>query len=242
MTKEHANYIRDSFAGFNNQLMSELGRHPGAEIDDVDIELIRQLMNKLKRRKLELAHYESGMVWGKGRPIWINGAGNIIAWIRNQQFRPKVSQIEAEMARLDMIAESVIVEGSVAETRRQISAPAEYSVRALAASSANDLLGMPVAPTPAKMPEWIDDFPSRGNPDEDRIIVNCLLHMSEAKARETIDRIVADRFAETRRRTEADQQRETAQRARQVRLDGADGASAVIAEINRRRHNAMQEA
>lgn len=242
MTKEHANYIRDSFAGFNNQLMSELGRHPGAEIDDVDIELIRQLMNKLKRRKLELAYYEPGMVWGKGRPIWINGAGNIIAWIRNQQFRPKVAQIEAEMARLDMVPESFIVEGSVAEARRQVKAPDEYSVRALAASTFKGLLGMPEAPIPTEMPSWIDDFPSRGNPDEDRIIVNCLLHMSEAKARETIERIVADRFAETRRRGEAETVRAKAEQVRETRRAGRDGASVVMAEIHRRRHNAMQEA
>ena len=242
MTKEHANYIRDSFAGFNQQLLTELGRHPGAEIDDVDIELIRQLMNKLKRRKLELAHYEPGMVWGKGRPIWINGAGNIIAWIRNQQFRPKVAQIEAEMARLDMVPESFIVEGSVAETRRQVKAPDEYSVRALAASTPKGLLGMPEAPIPTEMPSWIDEFPSRGNVDEDRIIVNCLLHMSEAKARETIERIMADRFAETRRRGEAETVRAKAESVRETRRAGRDGASVVMAEIHRRRHNAMQEA
>lgn len=244
-TREEAEFIRSSFDGFRKALRDELARHPGGELDDLDADLIRELVNRLRNRGrsgFRICHYEPGYRWGIGKPIWINGGKNILMWIRNQQFRPKVAQVEAEMVRLGMLEEGPkIVEGAVAAQRKAVTAPADYTVRAIASGSGG-LLGMPEAPVPAKMPDWIDDFPSRGNPDEDRIIVNCLLHMSEAKARETIERIVADRFAETRRRTEADQQRETAQRARQVRLDGADGASAVMAEINRRRHNAMQEA
>lgn len=243
-TKEEAEFIRSSFDGFRVKLTEELGRHPGGEIDELDTELVKQLVNKLRNRGrsgFRICHYEHGYRWGVGKPIWINGGQNVLLWIRNQQFRPKVAQVEAEMVRLGMLEETVAGEGHVVDQRRAVTAPPDYTIRSIAAGSGG-LLGMPEAPVPIEMPAWIDEFPSRGNPDEDRIIVNCLLHMSEANARETIDRIVADRFAETRRRGEADQQRETAQRARQVRLDGADGASAVMAEINRRRHNAMQEA
>jgi hypothetical protein len=243
-TKEEAEFIRSSFDGFRVKLTEELGRHPGGEIDDLDTELVRQLVNKLRNRGrtgFRIAHYEPGYRWGAGKPIWINGGQNVLLWIRNQQFRPKVAQVEAEMVRLGMLEETVAGEGHVVDQRRAVTAPPDYTIRSIAAGSGG-LLGMPEAPIPTEMPSWIDDFPSRGNPDEDRIIVNCLLHMSEAKARETIERIVADRFAETRRRGEAETVRAKAEQVRETRRAGRDGASVVMAEIHRRRHNAMQEA
>ena len=238
MTQDEAQYISASYRAYHQALLAEIGRHPGGEIDDLDAELVRQLMTRIKRHGRSghrIAHWEPGMVWGVGKPLWTNGAPNLLLWIRSQQYRPKMVQIVAEAERLGMVVpDAQIVEGNVAEQRRAITAPAEYTVRALAAGG-DGLLGMPAAPKPTTMPSWIDEFPSRGNVDEDRIIVNCLLHMGDEMARRTIHRIQADRFAETRRQTDAEHTRARAAEARNRRVNAEDGASAVMAEINRRR-------
>lgn len=238
MTQDEATYISASYRAYHQSLLAEIGRHPGGEIDDLDAELVRQLMTRIKRHGRSghrIAHWEPGMVWGVGKPLWINGGPNLLLWVRAQQYRPKMVQIVAEAERLGMVVpDAQIVEGNVAEQRRAITAPAEYTVRALAAGG-DGLLGMPAAPKPTTMPSWIDEFPSRGNVDEDRIIVNCLLHMGEEMARRTIHRIQADRFAETRRQTDAEHTRARAAEARHRRVNAEDGASAVMAEINRRR-------
>lgn len=240
MDRQEIEFIAAAYSEYRRKLVSELSRFGGTDIDEIDEALVNELIKRLKRAGRlgkRIAHYD-GTPW-TGTPIWIDGAPNLLMWIRNQRFRPKLSEVTAEAERLGMIPESAIVEGGIADQRRQITAPAEYSVRALAASTPKGLLGMPEAPIPTEMPSWIEDFPSRGNADEDRIIVNCLLHMSEAKARETIERIVADRFAETRRHGEIEQQRAATARVRETRQAGNDGASVVMAEISRRRREAI---
>jgi hypothetical protein len=238
MTQAESTYIHASYRAYHQALLAEIGRHPGGEIDDLDAELVRQLMSRIKhngRNGHRIAHYEPGMVWGAGKPLWVNGAPNLLLWIRAQQYRPKMVQIVAEAERLGLIMpDATVLEGGIADQRRQITAPAEYTVRALTAGD-NGLLGMPPASKPTTMPAWIDEFPSRGNADEDRILVNCLLHLSEGAALRTIHRIQGDRFAETRRRTEVETSRARASDARHRRINAEDGASAVMAEIARRR-------
>lgn len=238
MTKPESTYISASYRAYHEALLAEIGRHPGGEIDDLDATLVRQLMTRIKsngRSGHRIAHWEPGMVWGAGKPLWINGAPNLLLWIRAQQYRPKMVQVVAEAERLGLIVpEAETLEGGVADQRRPVTAPVEYSVRALAAAG-DGLLGLPAAVKPDVMPSWIDDFPSRGNADEDRIIVNCLLHMNDETARRTIHRIQADRFAQTRRQTEHETSRARASEARHRRVNAEDGASAVMAEINRRR-------
>lgn len=218
MDKTESEFIRRSFAEYQVLIATELARHPGGEMDDVDIALVRDLVNQMRlmgRSGFRLAHYEPGMVWGRQKPIWINGGPNLVKWIRNQQFRPKVSAIADEAHRLGMIpAPNQIVEGGVAEQRRQITAPSEYTARSLQ-NGRTALLGavagnfLPAPPPRAEAPSWLGMFPSRddGGP-LDVAIMTCLLHMSDARAVETIHNIVRER-----KRTDEDRERQSVENA-----------------------------
>jgi hypothetical protein len=237
MTREEAEFIRASFDGYRRVLLAEIGRHPGGELDELDAELVRQLVNRLRQRGrtgFRIAHYVPGVVFDIRKPVWINGGLNVLLWIRNQQYRPKVSQVEQEMVRLDMLEPPMENdERHVVEQRRQITAPTDYSARAL--PSASGLFGMPVAPTPTEPPSWLDRFPTRGDDAEDRVLINCLLHMSNEKAVETIDAVVAERAATQRRRTERRVAEMEKEASRQRVSNGLDGASAVLTMLRERR-------
>jgi hypothetical protein len=238
MDKTESEFIRRSFAEYQVLIATELARHPGGELDDVDIALVRDLVNQMRlmgRSGLRLAHYEPGMVWGRQKPIWINGGPNLVKWIRNQQFRPRVSAIADEAHRLGMIpAPNQTVEGGVAEQRRQITAPSEYTARSLQ-NGRTALLGavsgnfLPAPPPRAEAPSWLAMFPSRddGGP-LDVAIMTCLLHMSDARAVETIQNICRDRERMERESTDNEIKYTEKMKARRRREQNSEDNPAVV--------------
>lgn len=229
MDRQEIEFIAAAYGEYRRKLIGELSRFGGTDIDEIDEALVNDFMRRLKRAGRigkRIAHYE-GKPW-TGQPLWIDGAGNLLKWIRNQRFRPKLAEVTAEAERLEMIPESSVVEGGIAEQRRQINAPAEYADRSRQIGATRALMGgmvlsLPRAPKRDE-PSWLGMFPSRddGGP-LDVALMTCLLHLSDGVAVETIRSINED---SARRKTQieddrvrADARRETIERRRTNSMD-----------------------
>lgn len=239
MKRSEADWIKAAYNAYRDQLVAELSRHPGGTLDDLDLALVVQFMNRLKvagRRGARIAHFEENYRVGLDKIIWINGAGNILLWIRDRKFRPKMHEIEAEAERLGMIDLPKDQTGEEAAQRRLVSAPDEY--KQLAAKAGDGLLGLPPAEMPTETPSWLDRFPTLENQAMDRIMMNCLLHLSEGKAHATIDTILRDRAAAVRRRQDQAAIEDKRQEIRMRRIVGDDATSTMLRLYGLRR--AMQ--
>jgi len=194
VNREEIVWIKATYDEYRQRLVAELARHPGAPLDELDMDMVKAFMFRLKRMGrtgLRIAHYESGYVPGESPVYWVNGAGNLLLWIRDRKFRPKFHEVDEEAARLGLIETSAELTGETAEQRRIIEAPDKY--KELAAKASDGLLGLPEATMPDTIPSWVNRFPSLGDGGYDKVLMNCLLHLSEGKAHATIDSINRDR-------------------------------------------------
>lgn len=242
MDRQEIEFIAAAYSEYRRKLVSELSRFGGTDIDEIDEALVNELIKRLKRAGRlgkRIAHYD-GTPW-TGTPIWIDGAPNLLMWIRNQRFRPKLSEITAEAERLGMIPESAIVEGGIAEQRRQITAPAEYADKSRQIGATRALMGgvvLSLPPAPKRdEPSWLGMFPSRddGGP-LDVAMMTCLLHLSDGVAVETIRSINSD---SQRRRDQIEQDNQRAESRRLTlerrRATSTDNPAVAMVEAWRRR-------
>jgi hypothetical protein len=223
MTNDEAMWIRHTFVEYRTLLVSEMARHPGAPLDDLDMDSIDEIMRRIKRHGytgLRIAHYEVGYKPGD-RIYWVNGAQNLLRWIRDQRFRPKYHEVEQEAERLEMIARTVDLTGETAQQRRVVEAPRDY--KELAAKASDGLLGMPEAQMPEDIPSWLSRFPATGDAGYDAVIMNCLLHCTEGKAHATIDQMLRDNEAKARR---SDDRSKAAARRETIKLENRSTSSA----------------
>lgn len=224
MTTEEAEWIRAGYVAFRRELVEEMGRHPGAPLDERDIEMIADYVNAIRakgREGLRIAHYEPGYRVGVDKIIWINGAPNILRWIRDQKFRPKMHEIHAESVRIGMLSKIDELTGETAAQRMIVTAPPEYKQ----ITSLDDL---PKAKMPETPPSWLPRFPSTGNEGYDRVIMNCLLHCSEGKAHATIDQMLRDNSAKKRKSEDKAAEDARKREVRKEREAGGDAASEML--------------
>lgn len=224
MTTDEAEWIRAGYVAFRRELIAELGRHPGAPLDDRDMELVAEFMTAVRahgRTGHRIVHYEDRYRVGVDAVIFTNGAPNVLRWIRDQRFRPKMHEVRAEAERVGMVGETVVQTGETAAQRTHVVAPPSYR----AIGSLDDL---PQPQMPAEPPSWLDRFPATGNPRYDRVMMTCLLHCSEGKAHATIDQMARDNAAKQRRRDDAVVEADRKRDVRMRRTLGDDAASTML--------------
>lgn len=223
MDIQEAEWIKASYVAFRKEFVSEMSRHPGAPLDERDMEMISEFIGTVRahgRTGHRIAYYEPGYKPHVTKIIWMNGAPNLLRWIRDQKFRPKMHEVRTEAERLGMVGETVSLTGETAAQRALVKAPDEYKALPL-----NDL---PQAPMPDEPPSWLNRFPATGNEHYDKIIMNCLLHCSEGKAHATIDRMLADNRAKAERLNTRQQEERKKQEVRAARDSGGDSASKML--------------
>lgn len=225
MDKNEARWIVGMYHQYRDLVLAELARHPGMALDDMDIMMVDTFMSRLRengRNGHRIAHYEDGFEVGKTKPIWINGALNLILWIRDRKFRPKIHEVVEEAERLEMIQTAVQLTGETAAQRAIVTRPKEIT-------NGPRMFGMPVAPMPDEVPSWLSRFPTTGSEDGDKVLMNCLLHLSEGKAHATIDSINRDNEIRTKARSENDEDKRQKAKIRLERLDSSNAASKMYA-------------